>query len=132
MPEAQTLRDLIARVEMAEGPDRKLDAEIALATGWRLKTVDGVGYWRRGDYSWTAEMEGVPPFYTASLDAAVSLVPSGWVWGASSRGYARAWTITDEGKALQKAECHHAATPALALTAAALRARLAEMEARDE
>lgn len=117
-----TLRALIARVETATGPDLELDAEIALASGWRLKFVEGRGCWRHGDYSWTVESGGTPPAYTRSLDAALTLVPEGWGFelrrghGTSGRATCFCWN----GKAMA-ALC---TTPALALCSAALRARL--------
>ena len=61
------LVELASRVEAATGPDRKIDALIADATGW-----------------WAAERERLGPFaptvleaaaFTASLDAAMALVP---------------------------------------------------------
>ena len=73
-----TKADLIAlaeRVERAEGPDRELDAEIAPLKGLRRvdegQPLGRVWYDHRG--------HGVPlPAFTASLDAAMTLVPEGW------------------------------------------------------
>lgn len=75
-----TQNDLLARLERATGPDRELDRDIAMACGWRCKTPDGATtlYWRRGNYSWTREDNDHPPLYTASFDAALTLVPEGW------------------------------------------------------
>ena len=71
---------------------------------------------------WTGE--GAPKAYTASLDAALSLVPEGWNWGVWMRHdwakqNAQVWHWE------RKASTKHgdAATPALALTVASLRAR---------
>jgi hypothetical protein len=101
--------------------------DIAKAAGWRVKVADGLRYWRRGDNSWTAEMEGVPPNFLEDLNAAASLVPESSQWEiAFTYGEASAavW------RAMRWRGRVYAATPALALTAAALRA-MAE-EARDE
>lgn len=49
---------VIARLEKATGPSVGLDVMIANAIGW---------------------MERVPN-YTSSIDAALTLVPEGWVW----------------------------------------------------
>lgn len=69
----RSLLSLADRVQ-SEGPSRELDAEIALALGWRLDR----GMW----WAPTADPIGccldLPPF-TASLDAAVTLLPKGWV-----------------------------------------------------
>jgi hypothetical protein len=69
------------------------------------------------------------PIYTASLDAAMSLVPEGFTWRimpADDEGHwlSEVWSIDNDGES----EGHsRAATPALALTAAALRT-IAETE----
>lgn len=100
------LRALADRVEKATGPDRGLDVDIEHARGWP-------------DAQWTSDARR----YTASLDAAVTLVPRGWTWRVgnlvSGGGFAFLGTSLKE---------HVAATPALALTAAALRALAAEKE----
>jgi len=72
-----TLLTLAERVEQAAGPERILDEKIAvLIGGWRYKWFSNVQppgfYWRQGDYSWTKDGE-TPPYYTARLDAAVTL-----------------------------------------------------------
>lgn len=105
-----TLLALAARVEAAAGADRALDRAIAMAA---------MPPERRGMY--------VRRHYTASLDAAASLVPEGWQWVVGQNDSApvgTAFAIKD--RALDAT----GATPALALTAAALRARAEE--ARDE
>lgn len=118
------LLNLAARVEAATGADRALDGFVAIAAGWRLKTVDGVHYWRRGDYSWTAEMEGMPPAFTASVDAAAALVPEGCDWSVARVGGKVSACVSAELRDVAGAV--NAATPAIALTAAALRAMAEE------
>lgn len=99
---------LAERVMALTGPDREADARIA-----------GKAY---------------APAYTASIDAAMTLVPEGWNWMAGERnqGLCRAYVENDKpafvGFSSQKnpKRIWHevtAATPALALTAAALLAR---------
>ena len=108
------LLELAERCEKAEGPDRALDYDIAHSvTRAHLET-------------------GKAPAYTASIDAALTLVPEGWDWSAQTsclKGLSRAscdltqlapfkpedWTVRTA----------RATTPALALCAAALRARAA-------
>jgi len=124
---------LADRAEKATGPDRELDADISRALGWFQKPVtmryanpDAVvteHYWTfegdsRGAWSTTA-----PHLFTASLDAAMTLVPEGWQVEM---------VIRDEGAAAQLFDTIRgpsepwirkmSATPALALTAACLRA----------
>ena len=60
------IEELIARLEAATGPDRELDAAIA---GTDAATAQ-----------WHSEDE--TPFYTASIDAALTLVPVGWSYEA--------------------------------------------------
>ncbi len=133
MGEGETLAD---RVERADGASRKLDAEIEnlLAGGSAADLA----------YVLTdIERTAAPPPYTGSLDAALMLVPAGWGWDVGDvhppseeyndggRPWCEIWIRNGYGR-----EClpgmnktpsgrHHlnAATPALALTAAALRAR---------
>lgn len=95
---------LAERCEQADGPNFELEREIADAV-WQAKW----GKRRPKDIR--------PQACTASLDAAMTLVPEGATFSVTKR-------VTGEG-------CHadidldhfaNAATPALALTAAALRA----------
>lgn len=65
------MTDLINRLERADGPDRELDWAIHIRNG-----LLGVG------------MYGDHPHYTASIDAALMLVPEGWKWAVTSRNSA--------------------------------------------
>lgn len=66
------LPNLIERLEAASGPSRGLDAEIAPITGLRI--VDE-GH-PIGRVCYDTNNHGVPlPAYTASIDAALTLVP---------------------------------------------------------
>lgn len=105
---------LAARCEAASGPDQELDREIAVAVGhpWDYAA----------DWGSRGHERPVAFPYTASIDAAMMLVPGGWDWCLSmgAGDYAEAslapsWKVT---------ECSGTAdTPALALCAASLRAR---------
>ena len=133
-----TLTALASRCEAAEGPSRELDAEITVAltegaTGVERPPLDGLtdepqaGWLLTFDTPrpWTERWVCVPA-YTASLGAALTLVPEGRDWSM--------WTVLGRCMAsvahAQPAAWvpHHAKarTPALALCAAALRARPAE------
>jgi hypothetical protein len=98
-----TLLELAERCEKATGPDVDLDLDISEATGgWKaLATWKGVSY-------------------TASLDAAMTLVPDGQNFNLFWRAEEGAGFAGVDGSSTK------AATPALALCAAALRARAAQ------
>lgn len=103
------LDDLIERAEKATGPDRNLDAMIY----WQINNGVGVG-----------THSSAPPF-TASLDAALSLVPEGW--GPSLRIFSlgNAWAhMYGEAKGISGAtvEARHN-VPAIALVIASLKAK---------
>lgn len=115
MSARDTLAALIERVETTAGPDRDIDFAVAAAVGWP-DSPHSHQHARR---------------YTEHLDAAVSLVPEGKFWmvgygrmrrneplGGATIYYGKGLAI---GTMIAEAE---AATPALALCAAALRARM--------
>lgn len=131
------LLDLAARCEAAEGPDANLDLDIH-------------GYIRVGK-AWTSEERSWMHFhgeflsYTASLDAAMMLVPENHNWlvrsdgafaNVSRKDATNTTTVWEDEPTSQEwldAEAYrqghrygNAATPALALCAAALRARAAQ------
>ena len=95
-----TLTEIIARVQVAAGPDRAIDKAIRVALGYPPKPWD----------------------YTSSLDAALSLVPEGYDWiVANVNGHHGGTPYACVGSD----QSHHAATPVLSLVLAALRARAA-------
>lgn len=60
---------LIDRLSKLDGPDREVDAEIALQNGWQVFTGD----------NWIGpEAEIVVPDYTRSVDAAIALARRLW------------------------------------------------------
>jgi hypothetical protein len=72
--------------------------------------------------------------YTGSLDAAVTLVPEGWAWFVQwigepfTEGCADLWIPTQRTKGLKVERVRiEAKTPAIALCAAALEARIASL-----
>lgn len=118
-----TLLELADAVEKAAGPDSDLDVAIA-------KALAGPS----GNY--------FPRSYTASIDAARTLVPEGRSWSieanvetfdandnliSDSGSIAR---IYHEGSKRWADDPSYAATPALALTAASLRALAAQGDGR--
>lgn len=116
---AALLMDLADRVERAAGADRAIDLDIA-----RLRGVTVMR--QRADDSGADEYTHW--HYTASLDAALSLVPEGWAWavygGAREEIVATAYCVPNGGRLPWPDWVTDicAATPALALCAAALRA----------
>lgn len=142
------LLELAERCEQALGPDRELDILIGYAVD--LKGDDAHLSFRRSfdicgmaqtlqmaeshQNIWRTEL----PRYTASIDAALTLVPNGWTWLSSNRAPApktgRAYLYNNElhftgiadrpNPAFRGVELT-AATPALALAAAGLRAQAA-------
>jgi hypothetical protein len=132
-PLSDILGRLADRCEQVMRPDRELDAKVADAIGWWPEGFTGKDV-HGPDRRWREPRSGVGdrvdcPAFTASVDAAMSLVLEGFAWGAGfgvdpsdheKTGWA--WCGETEGLIL------FAATPALALTAACLRARAAESE----
>lgn len=122
-----TLLELAERCEKATGPDRELNAAIGSAlyqmkVGREVPGIEGCAH------------EPV----TASLDAATQLVPEGWRWMAGQREFPHCRAYVENGElAFAGAGMRRnpkrkwfevtAATPALALCAAALRARAAQI-----
>jgi hypothetical protein len=118
------LIELADRCEKATGPDRELDAQIWLASEPRTEGAvpdENCAGWVRRD-GWAFGCAKAPD-YTASLDAAMTLVPEGydWVIGRTNGGL----TIHAEVGGRGDEYMRFGSTPALALCAAALRARAA-------
>lgn len=105
------MTDLKALVERIEGA-----SEGSWALDWAIHLRDGLD--GKGMY-------GSHPYYTASLDAAMQLVPEGWWHGymTSDGGFDAHCFEPIPDSAIFKAT---AATPALALCAASLRARISK------
>lgn len=100
--------DLIARLEAAPEGSRELDQDIFFA----VHDQDREAYRAVGP-------PGVLP-YTTSLDAALTLVPEGCQWGLEvwgENGGNAAWVMPPHGH-----PSRYAATPALAICIAALKA----------
>lgn len=120
------MRDLIERLEKATGPDRDVDVAI-----WAALFADPRKYRRASDegprYSdWESNHSGKwEPFYpilnaapyTASIDAAMMLVPEGSTWEVGFSDNRVFWAGIDEHPS------YRGATAAIALCIAALKAR---------
>lgn len=124
------LLELAARCEAATGLDRELDCAIGVAIG-RFFTEPNKGWPERLDYvERRGDVANYPghgfdqlvPRYTASLDAAMTLVPEGTrlqYQNFGDIGGRHMWLVSPNERFVS------AAPPALALCAAALRARSA-------
>ena len=110
------LNELAERCEKATGPDRELDAAIAKALGLPHGRETGWSNSENGDY-WVVD-ECAKPF-TASLDAAMMLVPEGWEWSLENTGGETFGPFVAKFGQLRDVE---AKTLPLAICAAALRA----------
>lgn len=129
------MSSLADRVER-EGAGRELDRDIAIATfigreegGCRERAREVI--LSHGAQPWNYEVVAIsgvslhtPPTYTASIDAALQLVPEGWRYSVAGPNDAEAsvWPADGEPGGLRA----FASTPAQALCAAALRARAQE------
>ena len=113
-------KTIIDKLERADGPDRELDCRIWCTLGpvpydHAIQVVPDHSQW-------------VAPTYTASIDAAMTLVPEGWHtsnYHQGPSGGGHWWKlgyINDTMQHYVTAESR-AATPALALCIAAVRAR---------
>lgn len=112
---ATDLHSLARRVEAADGAMFVLDREISDAMGHGNQLVRN---------------------YTASVDTAMLLVPEGWYWRVGHSTLYAGWAnVHSKHPDFCDREDEHfakAATPALALTAAALRARAASIKEQDD
>lgn len=122
------LLKLAEQAEQAEGPSRELDAETAKAAGWKFVGRESYGQWR-GINPAIGKRRNVPR-YTASLDAAMTLVPKGWrIYSADFSIKGRfSWTLMADRPVYEEDDSAPfqggvATAPALALTAACLRAK---------
>lgn len=117
-------KSIAERIEALEGPCREMDLSIAKAVG--LAHLDAVAggvtgfmYMDRGQPACVTV-----PRYTASLDAAITLVPEGWnmsVFLIEKLKLRASASVRDRDGKFSFTSA--ASTPALALCAAALRAQ---------
>tara|TARA_B100001057_G_C22633731_1_gene865426 strand:+ start:287 stop:667 length:381 start_codon:yes stop_codon:yes gene_type:complete len=119
------LLKLAERVEALDGPDRTTAEQVMSCFGWTNFS---------GPFATDpAGNRKFMPDPTASLDTAMSLVPEGWsvniIRTADSRfGNANLYWFRDDNRIPAKKLHGSAATPALALCAAALRTKAQETD----
>lgn len=112
---------LVDRCEREE-PSRELDCEIAKAVGWTYnpKNLPGAPWKDAAD-----RVEWTPPWFSFSLDAAVTLVPEGVEWNLTNLyGIAMSEVGLNFSDGNWQTSRHKGGHLALAICAAALRARL--------
>ena len=113
---------LSERVEQATGDDYSLRMEIAAALGWTKKPVGSVIAWYAPEEP--GIMKAGPPKWLTSLDAAMTLVPEGWgVMLHVSENGLHSNVCLARSHPTNLAAYGDTATPAIALCAAALKAR---------
>lgn len=153
MPDPKVLLELAERCERAEGPDRETELEIVVSApvwipSWLHGRKGNLWIDRKGAYPilrWQSAgmTKSVgnpsvddPPHYTASIDAAMVLVPI----GADSGGERCKVEVWNDPRSMHPphvrasawvagARRTYASSPALALTAASLRALAKENDA---
>lgn len=113
------MTDLATRIEQAGEGNRELDRLVAVSL-----LMDGPwgAYETASDWLKAAEQWNIP-HYTTSIDAAATLVPVGYAWLRKSPGAMTVYKVPTDDKEWAQHIDGTAATPALALCAAAIRAR---------
>lgn len=127
--------ELIAQIEAASGPDRELDAQMSAA----CRVGAARWEWANNYPEWLARPDGrvelekngpsfAAPALTGSIDAAMTLVPEECEWRLDSHynlAGVFAYPVDPESGPYCVEYAGESSTPALALCAAALRARAA-------
>jgi hypothetical protein len=124
-----TIDDLIEEIEALKRPNREVDVKIALIIGWQRKVEhaqQSEGS-RNVVWYWQGEASGRLPPFTASVDAALQLIAA--VSGRFMGGFS--WVDDKDGRVatanIAGYPYCHAATPALALCAAALKIKQSQL-----
>lgn len=120
MSAADKLNALAATVEALDGPSREVD--------WAVVTAIGKADFYHRYAKEPLNYKGLVPLYTASLDAAMTLVPEGFEWVLYSDASCEMGVKPEPGRIMEPSWTTEAATPALALVAACLRAKAQETE----
>lgn len=126
-----TRSELIAALEKATEPSRGIDCKIYLAVVGLAQYEQLVWHGANPVIRYNpgppdVAFHGIPR-YTASIDAALTLVPEGMEWVVFGAGGADVWHVGNDAT-LHRIDETYASTPAIALCIAALKA----MEATDD
>ena len=138
---------LLSKLAAAKEGARELDARIAIEIGWRpdwlrdskgvfeLDLSDKLGPVLRWQAAGMRRTKWGPserefPRWTESVDAALSLVPEGWTVASIGQNDDKTWHVelregyrTSYNRVVIAPDNYKAATPALALATAAMKAR---------
>ena len=114
----EQLIEIAERCEKATGPDREIDGRIHFATVLAEPWPDD-GMRLVAATEQFEDSRDTVARYSSSLDAAMTLVPEGCAFEVTTTGFSPGASVVRPGVN----EGAYAATPALALCAAALRAR---------
>lgn len=119
------LAEIIAKLKATEGPDRTLDEAIEMAVHPMLATLPRteIGGWMHPTHGMVAP----PQHYTASLDAALMLVPEGYNTSIEIASFQNAAWVQKHGEPV-RSDYGTKRAPAIALCIAALGARVAQAE----
>lgn len=127
MSERQDMAGIVERLEAASGPSNELNGLILKESKPEFADTTVVSGWLVGGNHAVPTL--APPF-TSSIDAALSLVPEGWIagelqWWKCEAAPRMAWCQleSDAGDGLLATVEGRGATPAIAIVIAALRAR---------
>lgn len=126
-----TIDELIERLEKATGPDCDLERDICIEVTPGVKDAGRIDRGEFGVFGWWPKDTAYQsarrsPHYTASIDAALTLVPKGWCWGLFDEP--NAWLWPTPQRDLLAGIQSKGATPAIALCIAALKARRSELD----
>ena len=113
----KVMNELIARLEKATGPDRELDEAIAAACqAYEVIKVHSPPLLQNCTVQNT-------PLFTASIDAALTLVPEGWWWTIKHAPHRRGAFVSLHNHNIGGGDLSIAdsLTPALAICLAALK-----------
>ncbi len=120
------MNDLIEKLEKVREGSPHLDVLCAFAIGWIARPSPiGQGYLY---YPSADSRNKVVPHYTTFLDAALTLVPEGAVWAVSCGDAFSGFRATVMPKTASGDPTAYAATSALALCIASLKAREANVK----
>lgn len=117
---------LIEQLEAATEPSRELDAEISITIG--EMTPKQVQEWREHiDILHFPEVDvQEPEYWTSSIDAAMTLLPEGWVWAMANNFHAPGYVVGLHRKTPFAAAEGESGVPAIAICIAALKAKEAK------
>lgn len=117
--------DLIARLTAATDGTREMSDDFARVMGWKRESVnDIITGWEPVWKSPSGRTRATTPDFTRSVDAALSAIPTGWFTNNAYENPLWNWVLCS-GRLYSEGV---AATPALALCVAVLRAMASDSE----